>query len=62
MVSWQSVAGVRYFLERSANLGASPPFLPLATNLIGQPGTTSFTDTNAAPATPAFHRVGVPTP
>lgn len=25
-VSWQSVAGVNYFLERSTNLSASPPF------------------------------------
>jgi len=47
-VSWQSVAGVKYFLERSTNLEASPPFTLLAPNLHGQPGTTSFTDTNAA--------------
>ena len=61
-VTWQSVAGVRYFLERSTNLLASPPFLLLATNLTGQPGTTTFTDTNAPPTRPAFYRVGVPAP
>jgi len=47
-VTWQSIAGVNYFLERSTNLAASPPFTLLAPNLLGQPGTTSFTDTNAA--------------
>jgi hypothetical protein len=58
-VSWQSVEGVSYFLERSTNLWASPPFTLLAPNLPGQPGTTSFTDTNAASLSPLFYRVGV---
>ena len=58
-VSWQSVAGVSYFLERSTNLAASPPFSLLATNLPGQSGTTSFTVTNAAILGPLFYRVGV---
>jgi len=31
----------------------------LATNLPGQPGTTTYTDTNAASLTPRFYRVGV---
>ena len=57
-VSWQSVAGVDYFLERSTNLWASPPFTPLTTGIPGQAGTTSFTDTNAAPLSPLFYRVG----
>jgi hypothetical protein len=58
-VGWQSVAGVNYFLERSTNLASSPHFTPLATNLVGQSGTTSYTDTNAAPLAPLFYRVGV---
>ena len=58
-VSWQSVAGVNYFLERSTDLSASPPFTLLSPNLPGQPGTTSFTDTNAAAAPRLFYRVGV---
>jgi PKD repeat protein len=58
-VTWQSVAGVTYFLERSVNLGASPPFTLLATAIPGQPGTTSYTDTTAASFTPLFYRVGV---
>ena len=59
-VTWQSVSGVNYFLERSTNLWASPPFTLLAPNLPGQTGTTSFTDTNAALAPHLFYRVGVP--
>ena len=58
-LTWQSVAGVNYFLERSMNLGASVPLTPPATNLPGQPGTTAYTDTNAAGASLLFYRVGV---
>src|SRR5262249_11232207 len=45
-VTWQSVAGVNYFLERSRRL-TPPVFSALATNIPGQQETTSFTDTNA---------------
>ncbi|MEK7676981.1 MAG: hypothetical protein AAB676_14205 [Verrucomicrobiota bacterium] len=58
-VRWQSVAGVRYFLERSMDLSASLPFTLLAPNLPGQAGTTTFTDTNVASASPIFYRLGV---
>jgi hypothetical protein len=56
-VSWQSVAGVNYFLQRSANL--SSPFTLVATNIVGQAATTTYTDTNAARQGPLFYRVGV---
>ena len=58
-VRWASVLGVGYFLERSTDLGASPLFMPLTTNLLGQPGTTSFIDSNASGLVPLFYRVGV---
>jgi hypothetical protein len=58
-VTWQSVAGVNYFLERSTNLWGSPPFTLLAPSFAGQPGTTTYTDTNAATLAPLFYRVGV---
>jgi hypothetical protein len=59
IVSWQSVTGLNYFLERGTHLGAQPPFLPLAIGIVGQPGTTTFTDTTAVGAGPFFYRVGV---
>jgi hypothetical protein len=58
-VSWQSAAGVNYSLERCTNVGASAPFMPLATGIPGQSGTTSYTDTNAVGLAPLFYRVGV---
>jgi hypothetical protein len=36
-----------------------PPLLPLAIHLPGQPGTTSFTDTNVIGVGPFLYRVGV---
>ncbi len=59
-VSWQSVAGVNYFLERSANL--SSPFTLLASNIVGQASTTTYADTNGTGAGPFFYRVGVKSP
>jgi hypothetical protein len=59
VVTWQSVAGVSYFVDRSTNLSGTPPFHPLATNLTGASSTTRFTDTNAPRSSPLFYRVGV---
>jgi len=59
-VCWQSVVGVNYFLERSANLGS--PFTLLATGIPGQAGTTIYADTNAPSLAPVFYRVGVNAP
>jgi len=59
-VNWQSASGVNYFLERSTNLSVSLPFTPLATDIPGETGTTTYTDTNAAALAPLFYRVGVP--
>ncbi len=64
VVTWQSVQGINYFVERSLSLDASPGFTLLATNVFGQAGTnTTFTDTNAATSSSAlFYRVGVKSP
>jgi hypothetical protein len=56
-VTWQSVAGVNYLLARGTNLAS--PFRFVATNIVGQAGTTTFTDTNATGAGPFFYHVGV---
>jgi hypothetical protein len=59
IVRWESVAGRSYFLDHSTDLGTSPVFLPLATGIPGQPGTTTFTDTNPPSPGPGFYRVGI---
>jgi hypothetical protein len=56
-VTWQSVAGVNYSLERSADLAA--PFTLLAANIAGQASATSYIDANGAGAGPFFYRMGV---
>jgi hypothetical protein len=59
-VTWQSVAGVNYFLKRSTDLAG--PFALLATNIVGQASTTSYADTNGTGGGPFFYRVGVKSP
>ncbi len=58
-VSWHSVDTRTYFLERNTNLGVAPFFLPLSSNIVGQAGTTTLLDTNAAVLGPVFYRVGI---
>lgn len=57
-ISWQSVTGKTYYVERGTDLLSRPAFYPLQSNIPGQAGTTSFFDTSAN-AGPYFYRIGV---
>jgi hypothetical protein len=61
-ISWQSVANKNYRLERAANLGVTPAFALLQSNIVGQAGTTTFIDTTATNSSAYFYRVGIQQP
>jgi hypothetical protein len=57
-VTWLSVSNRLYSLQRSTNL-QSGVFSMIATNIAGQPVTTSFSDTGAPLDASCFYRVAV---
>ncbi len=59
VVSWESASNITYFLQSSTNLAAQPAFSTIQSNIVGQPDTTSYMDTNASATGPFFYRVGV---
>ena len=59
VVNCQSVSDRTYFLQRATDLSALPTLLPLKSNILGQAGMTSYTDTSAFGEGPFIYRVGV---
>jgi hypothetical protein len=55
-VTWSSVTGRNYFVERSTNLAV---FTQVSSDIPGLPGTTAFADTNTVGSSRFFYRVGV---
>jgi Regulator of Chromosome Condensation (RCC1) repeat protein len=58
-ITWQSVQGVSYQVERTSDLSDTSTFSTIDSNTVGQPGTTSFTDSSATNAPAFFYRVSV---
>ncbi|MDB6028748.1 MAG: hypothetical protein JWM68_4971, partial [Verrucomicrobiales bacterium] len=58
-ITWQSVFGVRYFVERAVDLGGVPAFVSLQEDILGLNGTTTFSDPSATNAAACFYRVGI---
>jgi len=56
-VTWMSVPTRTYTLERSTNLNSPNPFSVVQTNIPGQYGTTTVTDTNMPPSQQFYYRV-----
>ncbi len=58
-ITWQSVAGVSYFIQRSGDLTQPSGFSLIQDDIIGQDGSTTWQDTSATNDGPYFYRVGV---
>ena len=48
-----------YCFQSSTNLAAQPAFTTIQSNIVGNAGTTTYMDTNAAGSGPFCYRVGV---
>jgi len=57
-LTWASVTNRTYYVERSADLSGQAAFSLVGTNIAGLAGSTSYADTNAPVAVPAYYRVG----
>jgi hypothetical protein len=58
-ITWQSVSGKIYFVERATDFSAQPAFSAIQSNILGQAGSTTYTNSSASGGGPFFYRVGV---
>jgi hypothetical protein len=58
-LKWNSDTNHSYIVQRADGLGPSFSFRTIGSNILGQPGTTTFTDTTASRSV-ALYRVGTP--
>jgi hypothetical protein len=58
-VNWQSVPDRNYFVQRAVALKKPLSFQTVASDIAGQPTSTSWLDTNAVGSGPFFYRIGV---
>jgi hypothetical protein len=58
-LTWQSVSGLSYYIQRATNFSPASNFISIQSNILGQAGTTTFKDTNALDQFSALYRVGV---
>lgn len=57
-ITWPSASGISYYVQATPDLQAQP-FQSIVSNIVGNLGTTSYTDTNAVQGASLFYRVGV---
>jgi hypothetical protein len=58
-VTWQSVVGLTYYVQRSTNLMMQPAFSSIQSNIISKATVTSYTDRSATNSGQYYYRVGV---